>query len=154
MQFEKIKLCIYRSNKYNMLWASAHSFYCNCFKFSPISQAVVLGLNFNGFPLWHLKGVHRGGNSSLLLLTCDNFPLGMIHKIHLKNTRWSQNSRWQKCPSSRFSNTQNFYVFKIYLNLFEISNWVLKFENPVWKFISNMDLSEWCNKRVFNLFTW
>jgi hypothetical protein len=57
-----------------MLWASAHSFSCNCFKFSPISQAVVLGLNFNGFPLWHLKGVHRGGNSSLLLLTYHNFP--------------------------------------------------------------------------------
>ena len=74
---------IFKSNKYNMLWSSAHSFSCNCFKFSPISQAVVLGLNFNGFPLWHLKGVHRGGNSSLLLLTYDNFPLGTIHKIHL-----------------------------------------------------------------------
>ena len=51
---------IFKSNEYNMLWASAHSFSCNCFKFSPISQAVVLGLNFNGFPLWHLKEVHRG----------------------------------------------------------------------------------------------
>ena len=83
LQFDKIKLCIFKSNEYNMLWASAHSFSCNCFKFSPISQAVVLGLNFNGFPLWHLKEVHRGGNSSLLLLTYDNFPLGTIHKIHL-----------------------------------------------------------------------
>ena len=37
------------------------------------------------------------------------------------------------------------YLLKIHLNLFEISNWVLKFENliqmyPVWKCISNVDL--------------
>ena len=92
---------IFKSNEYNMLWASAHSFSCNCFKFSPISQAVVLGLNFNGFPLWHLKGVHRGGNSSLLLLTNDNFPLGTIHKIHVKQTMTEAEHNRPKLFSNR-----------------------------------------------------
>ena len=84
----------------------------------------MLGLNFNGFPLWHLKGVHRGGNSSLLLLTHDNFPLGTIHKIHLITPAEAKIICDKNGPV-----VQNFYVLKIYLNLFEISNRALKFEN-------------------------
>ena len=61
---------------------------------------------------------------------------------------------------STFSHAQNFYILKIHLNLFEILNRVLKFENSkyTWKvlsrlkkFISNMDPSEWCNVSVFTL---
>ena len=44
-------------------------------------------------------------------------------------------------PAMLTSNAQNFYVLKINLNLFEISNWVLKFENliQIW---NNAILSE------------
>ena len=54
---------------------------------------------------------------------------------------------------------ENFYLLKIHLNLFEIPNQVLKFENlkffyPVWKFISNMDPAVWCHVRVFKFTMW
>ena len=51
---------------------------------------------------------------------------------------------------------------KIPLNLFEMSNQVLKIGNLIqiwivyafWKFISNMSPVDWCNVCLFNLITW
>ena len=53
------------------------------------------------------------------------------------------------------------YIFVVTLNSFEISNWVLKYENlieiwkriyPVSKFISNMGPVEWCHVCVFQVY--
>ena len=46
-----------------------------------------------------------------------------------------QEIKFTKAKELLKSYAQNFYLLKIHLNLFEISNWVLKFENmiQIWK---------------------
>ena len=49
-------------------------------------------------------------------------------QIHL--VRYSTSARSEKVPQI-FTDVENFYLLKIHLNLFEIPNQVLKFENLI-----------------------
>ena len=97
------------------------------------------------------------------LLFLEN-PFEFIWNLKLSFEIWKFNLNvkkfypiWNFVWNMEAPHAQNFYLLKIHLNLFEISNQVLKFENlieiwkriyPVSKFISKMGSVEWCFKFI------